>query len=365
MNENTLKPNTTLQGHSYTYTIQKVLEQGTFGITYLATTKVKVTGTLGEFDITAQVVIREFFMNDFNIREGNTVTCTENRKGFYDKYKQTLARKVETLSKLHHPNIAKMLEYFETNNTIYYAMEYVEGGDLDAYITQKDGLPEAECVKYAKQIGSALSYMHAHKMLYLELKPINVMLRKNGDAVLTDCGLSLEYEEEDAAEMDTVPRHGIHCYAPIEQTNYHAGKDFPVTIDIYSLGATMYRMLTGERPPSAIDLLNEGFPTHLLQECHISDSLIACVSKAMSPLKKNRPQSMVEFLEMIRKAEWLTSEETELEKDPIGVIYGGPPIRNLLTRKIDRIADVYGGPPEIRTNNMREKLKNWWHNKRK
>ncbi len=345
MESNTLKSGTTLRGKFHTYTIQKVLGQGTFGITYLATTKVKKAGTFGEFDITTQVAIKEFFMTDFNYRKGNAVTCLESRRDFYNKYKQRFAREVETLNNLYHPYIVKMLENFEANNTVYYAMEFVEGGNLDAYITQKGGLPEAECVKYARQIGSALSYMHAHKMLHLDLRPINVMLRKNGDAVLTDCGLSQEYEEEDAAEMDTVSGHGMHCYEPLEKVYYHAGKDFPVTIDIYSLGATMYRMLTGERPPITIDLLNEGFPIHRLQECHISDSLIACVSKAMSPLKKDRPQSMEEFLEMIRKAEWLTSETTEFDKDPIAV--------------------VYGGPPKIRIDSMQEKLKNWWHNKRK
>ena len=166
MESNTLQSGTTLQGKAYTYTIQKVLGQGTFGITYLATTKVKVAGALGELETTIQVAIKEFFMKEINGREDNTVT-SGSKGGVYDKYKQ---------SKLHHPNIVKVLEYFETNNTVYYAMEYVEGGNLDAYITQRNGLPEAECVKYAKQIGSALSYMHEHKMLHLDLKPGNVTL---------------------------------------------------------------------------------------------------------------------------------------------------------------------------------------------
>ena len=65
MNENTLKPNTPLRGKAYTYTIQKVLGQGTFGITYLATTQVKVTGALGELETTMQVAIKEFFMKKF------------------------------------------------------------------------------------------------------------------------------------------------------------------------------------------------------------------------------------------------------------------------------------------------------------
>ena len=73
MNENALKPNTTLRGKAYTYTIQKVLGQGTFGITYLATTQVKVTGALGELETTMQVAIKEFFMKEMNGREENSV----------------------------------------------------------------------------------------------------------------------------------------------------------------------------------------------------------------------------------------------------------------------------------------------------
>ena len=297
-NNNTLTSGTLLQGKSYTYTIQQVLGQGSFGITYLATTKVKIAGALGALETTMQVAIKEFFMRDINGRKENTVT-TGSQGGLYANYKKKFAREAENLSKLDHPNIVKVLEYFEANNTIYYAMEYVEGGSLDAYITQKDGLPEAECVKYAKQIGAALSYMHAHKMLHLDLKPGNVMLRKNGDVVLIDFGLSKQYDESGNPETSTTVGGGTPGYAPLEQANYHEGKDFPVTMDVYALGATMYKMLTGMRPPEAVEILNEGFPAYVLQKYQVSDTLIACVGKAMSPMKKDRPQHIGAFLELL------------------------------------------------------------------
>ena len=323
-NDNVLKPGTLLQGKSYTYTIQKDLGQGTFGITYLATTQIKVTGALGEIDTTIQVAIKEFFMSDINGREDNTVT-SGSKGGVYDKYKQKFAREAENLSKLHHPHIIKVLEYFETNNTVYYAMEFVEGGNLNEYIEQKNGLPEAECVKYARQIGSALSYMHAHKMLHLDLKPGNVMLRKNGDAVLIDFGLSKQYDETGKPETSTSVGGGTPGYAPIEQANYHDGKGFPVTMDVYALGATMYKMLTGERPPEASDILNDGFPVHKLQEHQVSDKMIAHVTKAMAPMKKDRPQSVEEFLRSLDnkgQKNTLSEEETEItilvDKKPAG-----------------------------------------------
>ena len=178
-------------------------------------------------------------------------------------------------------------------------MEFVEGGNLNEYIEQKNGLPEAECVKYARQIGSALSYMHAHKMLHLDLKPGNVMLRKNGDAVLIDFGLSKQYDETGKPETSTTVGGGTPGYAPLEQSDYHEGKGFPVTMDVYALGATMYKMLTGVRPPEAVEILNEGFPAYQLQEHQVSDALIACVGKAMSALRKDRPQNIDAFLELL------------------------------------------------------------------
>ena len=313
-NENTLKSGTTLRGKSYTYTIQKVLGQGTFGITYLATTQVKVTGALGELETTIQVAIKEFFMKEINGREDYTVT-SGSKGGVYDKYKQKFAREAENLSKLHHPNIVKVLEYFEANNTVYYAMEYMEGGSLDNYITQKNGMPEAECVKYAKQIGAALSYMHAHKMLHLDLKPGNIMLRKNGDAVLIDFGLSKQYDESGNPETSTTVGGGTPSYAPLEQSDYHDGKGFPVTMDVYALGATMYKMLTGVRAPEASAILNDGFPAYELQKHQVSDALIACVARAMSALKKDRPQSVEEFLKELQRNGAKNDNEEETKYD--------------------------------------------------
>ena len=308
MESNALQSGTLLQGKSYTYTIQKALGQGSFGITYLAMTQVKVTGALGELETTMQVAIKEFFMKEINGREDNTVT-SGSKGGIYDKYKQNFAREAKNLSKLHHPHIIKVLEYFETNNTVYYAMEYVEGGSLDEYIAQKSGLPEAECVKYTKQIGAALSYMHTHKMLHLDLKPGNVMLRKNGDAVLIDFGLSKQYDENGEPESSITVGGGTPGYAPLEQSDYQEGKEFPVTMDVYALGATMFKMLVGNRPPKASDILNNGFPAYELQKLHVSNALISCIAYAMAPMKKDRPQSVEIFLTN------LEGEETSLTID--------------------------------------------------
>lgn len=306
--ENTLKQGTILQGKAYRYVIGRVLGQGTFGITYLATTQVEIPGPLGTIKTTMQVAVKEFFMKDINGREDSTVT-TGSKGGVYANYKVKFAREVENLSHLQHPHIVKVLEFFEANNTVYYAMEYIDGGSLEDYIKQKNRLSEEECVAYMEQIGAAVSYMHEHKMLHLDLKPGNVMLRMDGTAVLIDFGLSKQYDEDGMPETSTSVGSGTPGYAPLEQANYHEGKGFPVTMDVYALGATLFKMLTGVRPPEASVILNDGFPICKLQKYGVTERRIVCVAKAMSPLKAQRYQSITAFVDGLRGEEKTVLDE--------------------------------------------------------
>ena len=252
---NTLSPGSVLNGNHYNYKIEKVLGQGTFGITYLA--KVSLQGQLGQLDSNVHVTIKEFFMKEINGREGTSVTASSTGKGglFYD-YKQKFAREAKNLSKLKHPNIVNVMDYFEANNTCYYVMEYLSGGNLDTLIEKRGGLSEEETIRFTRQIGAALSFMHQNKMLHLDLKPKNVMLNTDNDAILIDFGLSKQYDSTGEPESSTTVGRGTPGYAPLEQANYQDGHGFPVTMDVYALGATMYKMLTGVRAPEASVILN-------------------------------------------------------------------------------------------------------------
>lgn len=294
--KNQLPVGTVLQGKNYRYRIEKALGQGTFGITYLAS--VKMQGALGELDCSIHVAVKEFFMHETNGRAGNTVT-SGSKGGLYDKYRNKFAREAENLSRLRHPHIVKVLESFEANNTVYYAMEYIDGGSLDERICMCGGLSQEESVGYLKQIGSALSYMHRNKMLHLDLKPANVVLRKSGEAVLIDFGLSKQYDDNGKPETTTSVGLGTPGYASIEQAHYRDGKDFPVVMDVYALGATFFKMLVGVRPPDASEILNDGFPAYELQKHNVSDSLLSVIVKAMAPMKKNRYQTVEELLEAL------------------------------------------------------------------
>lgn len=288
-----------LHGRNYGYEIQKVLGQGSFGITYLA--EVRMEGALGSLHSNVNVAVKEFFMKELNGREGSSVT-SGSKNGLFSDYLKKFKKEAENLAKLNHPNIVRVLESFEANNTAYYVMEYLSGGNLDQAIGDK-GLSINEVIRYTIQIGHAISFMHDHKMLHLDLKPGNVVLDDNRNAILIDFGLSKQYDESGHPESSTSVGAGTPGYSPLEQANYHAGKDFPVTMDIYALGGTMFKMLTGIRPPEASVILNDGFPEQVLMSSCESKELVSCVEKAMTPIKKMRYQDVREMITAVSACE--------------------------------------------------------------
>ena len=286
---------TTLQKGKYT--IVKSLGQGSFGITYLATTKLTMMGKLGQMDTTVNVAIKEFFMSEMNSRSKDGSSIEGSSGSLFSNYRQKFKKEAENLSKLDHSNIVNVLDVFDENNTTYYVMQYIDGQSLDDYILQQDGINESKAISILKEIGKAVQYMHSNKMLHLDLKPKNVMLDKDGIVYLIDFGLSKQYDSKGEPESSTKVGAGTPGYAPIEQANYREGKGFPVTMDVYALGGTMFKMLTGVRPPEASEILNEGFPTEELQKVHSSSGTIEAIEKAMAPIKKNRFQSINTFIE--------------------------------------------------------------------
>lgn len=288
---------TILHGEAYDYKIMDVLGQGTFGITYKA--KVEMRGALGRLDSNMYVAVKEFFMKEVNGRENSSVTSgSTSNGGLFYYYRDKFEREARNLSTLSHPNIVKVLEAFHANGTTYYSMEYIDGISLDKKIAQspQGRMPLTEAIETLKQISVAIAFMHSRNMLHLDVKPGNVMMRKDGTAVLIDFGLSKQYTSDGEPESSTKVGAGTPGYAPIEQASYHEGKGFPTMMDVYALGGTLFKMLTGQRPPEASEILNEGFPTDSLRQLFIPDNIVNSISKAMAPLKKDRWQTVDEFV---------------------------------------------------------------------
>ena len=125
------------------------------------------------------------------------------------------------------------------------------------------------------------------------------MRRSDGHVVLIDFGLAKQYDENGKPETSTSVGAGTRGYAPIEQANYHDGKDFPVTMDVYALAASLYKMLTCLSPQDASDVLNDGLDVGPLTKRMVGESIINVIEMGMSPMKKNRPQTVSDFLELL------------------------------------------------------------------
>ena len=219
---------------------------------------------------------------------------------------------------MQHRGIVRVIESFEANNTSYIVMEYLGGGNLDDRIVAQGTLSEATAIQLTLSIGDALVYMHSHHMLHLDLKPSNVMLDDQGNPVVIDFGLSKQYGADGVPESSTTVGGGTPGYAPIEQASYHEGKGFPVTIDVYALGATLFKMLTGHKPPEASDLFEEGFPYDKLKG--VSKTTVDVVAKAMSSHKGDRYQSVRQMLEALPVNENTIGYFDEVESDEINVV---------------------------------------------
>lgn len=294
MTSTQLQPGTVIHGTHNDYRIERVLGQGSFGITYVANVRLK--GRLGAIESTAMVAIKEFFLRDVSSRNGLRVFSVSDSTLCSD-YRRDFLREAQNLSRLDNDHIVKVLETIEENDTVYYVMEYLSGGNLDQHILSHGKLSCREALDIAIQIGEALKCMHAQHMLHLDLKPLNVMRGEDGHIVLIDFGLSKCFGADGQPESSTRIGQGTTGYAPIEQHSFKKADGFMPTLDIYALGATLFKMLTGSVPPEASVVLNEGLPVDELSSAGVPPAVIALVERAMQPLRRMRHQTVGEFVD--------------------------------------------------------------------
>ena len=283
-----LANNTLLQGGKYK--IAGHIRSGGFGNTY--------EGIHTMMD--ARVAIKEFFPKMFCNRDENTshiTVATQSNKELVDKLRKKFIEEAKAIFKMNHPNIVKVHDIFEENGTAYYVMDYIDGKSLGDIVKQRGPLPEAEAVCYIRQVADALKYVHSLNRLHLDVKPGNVMVDATGHAMLIDFGASKHYDMvsgENASQLMGVNTKG---YAPVEQSTQSFTKFSPAT-DIYALGATLYKMLTGITPPDAISLMAKEKTLAPLPIC-ISKSTHNAVLKAMTLIRADRPQTIDVFLGLL------------------------------------------------------------------
>lgn len=281
-----LKQGTQLQGGRYR--IEKVLGQGGFGITYLGV----------QTSLDDKVAIKEFFMKDLCNRDANTSNVSVGSVGsreLVDGFRNKFIKEARNIRKLKHNNIVSIIDVFEENGTAYYVMEYLPGGNLKTMVDENGALDENTAIAYIRDLAKALNEVHSNGLLHLDVKPANVMINRCGKAVLIDFGISKHYDEC-GAQTSSGLIGTSEGYAPLEQYEAASLKTFTPATDVYALGATLFFLLMGERPPKASDVMNLGLP---IMSSNISSRVSEAIHLAMNPVVRQRPQSIDEFLSLL------------------------------------------------------------------
>ncbi len=262
------------------YRITRFIDSGGFGCTYEA-----------EHPQLGRVAIKEFFPKTFCNREasGHVTVGTHNNRELVAKLKSKFIREAKTIYALHHPNIVHVSDVFEENDTAYYVMDYIDGRSLG----KVDKLPEAKALEYILQVCDALKYLHSQSILHLDLKPANIMIDSNDTAILIDFGVSKQYDEVAGENTSTLLGY-TEGYAPLEQVNRSVREFFPST-DIYALGATLYKLLSGVTPASATCRASGEGELQPLPS-GVSAKTRKAIDNAMILNKNQRTQSVDKFL---------------------------------------------------------------------
>lgn len=283
----TLQQDAILQGGRYK--IIKTLGHGGFGITYLAI----------QCGLERQVAVKEFFMKDFCERDNESSHVTLGMGANHDmikRFRDKFVKEARNIAKLNHPNIVRIFDVFEENGTAYYVMEYAEGGSLGEKLKEKGCFTKSVATRYIMQVAEAVDYIHQRKMNHLDIKPDNIMLSCDDNAILIDFGLAKQYDATTGGQTSSTPVGISEGYAPIEQYQLGGVGNFTPETDIYALGATYFKMLTGITPPSAPSLLEDGISVEPLKSKRVNKNVIDLICHTMEPRKKDRVQSISLFL---------------------------------------------------------------------
>lgn len=169
----------------------------------------------------------------------------------FEAVKQGLVAETDILKKLKHPSLPEIRDIINTSDSFVIVMELVDGRDMDKVLAEKGALPEDYVVEWAKQICDVFQYLHTRKppIIYRDMKPSNIMLKPDGTICIIDFGTAREFKERNVKDTTTL---GTVGYAAPEQYGGAGQRQSDARTDIYTLGATIYHLVTGFSPnPSA------------------------------------------------------------------------------------------------------------------
>ncbi|MBR3926650.1 MAG: ankyrin repeat domain-containing protein [Akkermansia sp.] len=275
------------------YKIENVMGQGGFGITYLATNT----------ETNEQVVIKENFSTEFSYRHTQNLSVAPISSDMQETYEKVLRRFMEEaqlLARLSHPNIVPVTAAFKALGTAYYVMPHINGKDLKKSAPAPAIITAKWLVPVLKKILGALKYLHGEALIHRDIKPENILLQPNGEPMLIDFGTARAQQG-----THTMTRISTPGYTPFEQISPR-GNVGPWT-DFYALGATCYRLITGECPVESMTRMLKDTYVPLVKRPELQKRFPAHVLKSIDKALALHPNQRWQ-----RADEWLNTLATDL-----------------------------------------------------
>jgi len=275
------------------YRIDRILGQGGFGMTYLA----------HDINLNQPVAIKEYLPLELAVRE-HDASVHPVSEGHSDHFKWGLERfitEAQTLAQFDHPNIVRVLSVFEANNTAYMVMRYEHGKSMQELLPRWGTMEEGPLMHIVMPLLGGLQYIHERGYIHRDIKPANIFVREEGSPVLIDFGSSRQALGQVTHTLTTLVSPG---YAPFEQYHSKSNKQGPWT-DIYGLGATLYRAISGSQPMDAVGrsegLLKQGTDPYVaareVAKSRYSSRFLDAIDHALCFNEEERPQTVEQWLD--------------------------------------------------------------------
>lgn len=275
-----LMPGTVLVGK---YIVGHRIGSGGFGIVYRGFDK----------ELERIVAIKECFIREDNYRDAGKldVEVLQGKKKEFDFRKERFLDEAKSMARLgNHPSFVNVYDHFEANHTAYIIMELLDGENLGKYIKREGNVDVEFAIRIANEVGNALSSLHELNIIHRDVAPDNIQLKTDGTIKLMDLGSAIIPGAHNQG-IDLIKKTG---YTPVEQ--YNEEETYGPYVDVYALGATIYRLLTGIVPPESTNRLTKDELKNPPKELNIPVNVTNSIMNAMAVDKEYRYQSISAFL---------------------------------------------------------------------